>query len=90
MPKEQILTEKRYFRVTITMIVPYRLHTSDVDLRWLLAMSPRFLVGRLKSDKRRIHVWDRENGYVKLPMEDAPRLISNDFYRVVTYDMERN
>ena len=51
-----------------------RLHSSDVDVRWLLAMSPRFLVGRLKSDKRRIHVWDRENGYVKLPMEDAPRL----------------
>ena len=51
-----------------------RLHSSDVDLRWLLAMSPRFLVGRLKSDKRRILVWDRENGYVKLPMEDAPRL----------------
>ena len=51
-----------------------RLHSSDVDLRWLLAMSPRFLVGRVKSDKRRIHVWDRENGYVKLPMDDAPRL----------------
>ena len=59
-----------------------RLHSSDVDVRWLLAMSPRFLVGRLKSDKRRIHVWDRENGYVKLPMEDAPRLI----YSLIRFD----
>ncbi len=53
-----------------------KLFSSQMDLSWVLAMSERFLVGKVKSanvsDKRLLHVWDRQSGYPKLPVGQIP------------------